>query len=195
MNTATNKSMKQSTRRRKTLLTLQTIALLLGALTGLAQDKPEVSPPSTGKSQPTVMSDNTVNRFDDLADNALLAMKKRAEELNIKGVAVIACSEGDTVQSWSSKMRVVGILKNPAADKEPGANLLAIAYSKASEMAETLKPSGNAGRPPMKGEVGWQGGVILKGKTGWLIAAFSGGRSEDDVKVSQAGVAVLATGL
>ena len=72
------------------------------------------------------------------------------------------------------------------------ANLLAIAYSKAAEMAETLKDSGRADRPPMTGETGWQGGVIQKVKTGYLIAAFSGGPSEADVQVSRAGLAAFA---
>jgi len=83
-------------------------------------------------------------------------------------------------------------MKDAPTEKNHGANLLAIAYSKAAEMAETLKASGNAGRPPMTGETGWQGGLIKKGRTGYLIAAFSGGPSESDLKVSQAGLEVLA---
>jgi hypothetical protein len=62
-------------------------------------------------------------------------------------------------------------------------------------MASTLKDSGSGVRPPLTGEFGWQGGVVAKGRTGILIAAFSGGRSEDDVKVSRAGLAVLAQSL
>jgi hypothetical protein len=89
-------------------------------------------------------------------------------------------------------MVVVGSMKEAPTETSRGANLLAIAYSKAAEMAETLKDSGNAGRPPMTGETGWQGGLIKKGRTGYLIAAFSGGPSELDLKVSQAGLAVLA---
>jgi hypothetical protein len=58
-------------------------------------------------------------------------------------------------------------------------------------MADSLKDSGQSGRKPMKGEFGWQGGLIVKGKTGYLIAAFSGGPSEDDLKVSRAGLEVL----
>jgi hypothetical protein len=65
-------------------------------------------------------------------------------------------------------------------------------YSKAAEIAETLKGSGSAGRPPMTGETGWQGGLIKKGRTGYLIAAFSGGPSESDLKASEAGLEVLA---
>ena len=133
--------------------------------------------------------------FEDVGHKALAAMKARAEELKIQGVAVIAYAEGETVSAWSSKMVVVGSLKTPATEKDPGSNLLAIAYSKAAEMADTLKASGTAGRKPMKGEFGWQGGLVRKGKTGILIAAFSGGKSEDDVKVSQAGLDVLTTAL
>ena len=62
-------------------------------------------------------------------------------------------------------------------------------------MADTLKPSGSGVRPPKKGEFGWQGGWSAQGKNGYLIAAFSGGRSSDDVQVCQTGVAVLAGGL
>lgn len=62
-------------------------------------------------------------------------------------------------------------------------------------MADTLKASGSGVRPPIKVEFGWQGGVIGKGKTGWLIVAFSGASSADDVKISQAGLAVLAQSL
>ena len=132
--------------------------------------------------------------FDDL-DSALMAMTNRAEELKVKGAAVVAYIEGDSTKSWSSKMVVVGKMEDAPTEKNHGANLLAIAYSKAAEMAETLKDSGNAGRPPMTGETGWQGGLIKKGKTGYLIAAFSGGPSESDLKVSQAGLEVLAVKL
>ena len=139
------------------------------------------------------MNDKTVKDFDTLADRALLAMKKRAEELNIKGVAVVACSEGDTVKSWSSKMLVVGNLTAGPSQKSPtGSNFLAIACAKAAEMASTQKDSGSQVRPPMTGETGWKGGVVARGKTGLLFAAFSGGPSEDDVKVSQAGLQVLS---
>ncbi len=142
------------------------------------------------------MKDKTVKDFGALADKALLAMKKRAEELNMKGVAVVACSKGDTVKSWSSKMLVVGNLTaGPSQNSPAGENMLAIAYTKAAEMASTQKDSGSHVRPLLKGENGWKGGVVTRGKTGLLIAAFSGGPSEDDVKVSRAGLEVLATAL
>ena len=122
-------------------------------------------------------------------------MKKRASELGIGGVAVVAWFEGDRIQSWTSKMTVVGRLKDEPTGDNKGANLLAIAYSKASEMAETLKASGKAGRAPMTGEFGWPGGYIVHGANGYCIAAFSGGKSEDDVQASQAGAAALCDGI
>jgi hypothetical protein len=47
----------------------------------------------------------------------------------------------------------------------------------------------------MTGEFAWQGGVIARVKTGYVIVAFSGGKSEDDVEVSRSGLAVLKGGL
>jgi hypothetical protein len=135
-------------------------------------------------------------KFDKVADKALLAMRKKAEELNIQGAALVAYFEGDSIQSWSSRMVVVGSFrKEPKDATDPGSNVLAFAYQKASEMANTLKNSGTKPYTPMKGELGWEGGVIVRGKNGYLIAAFSGGKSEDDVKVSHAGVEALQTGL
>jgi hypothetical protein len=128
--------------------------ILLLALLSVAQSTPPPAGTKPGKI------------FDDLADTALIAMTKRAEELKIKGVAVVALIEGDATKSWASKMVVVGSMKNVPTEKNSGATLLAIAYAKACEMAETLKDSGNAGRPPMTGETGWQGGLIRKGRTG-----------------------------
>jgi hypothetical protein len=136
-----------------------------------------------------------VNPFDGPANSALAAMKKRAEELGIGGVAVVAYFEGDKIRSWSSKMLVIGRMRDEPSQTDKGANLIGIAYAKAVEMADTLKDSGSQVRPPMTGEFGWKGGVIVRGKNGYLIAAFSGGKSEDDVKISRAGVEELSTGL
>jgi hypothetical protein len=157
-------------------------ALLLASVVVLqAADRPETgSPVKAGAG------------FEAVADAALQAMARRAVELDVKGVAVVAYAEGEAVKGWSSKMAVVGVMTNPPSEKSKGANLLGIAYAKAAEMAETLKNSGQADRKPLTGEFGWQGGVIKKIKTGYLIAAFSGGPSEADVKISQAGLDTLA---
>ena len=129
--------------------------------------------------------------FDKAADRALPAMQKRAAELKISGVALVAWFEGESIHSWVSKMVVVNRYKNEPSGTDKGSNLLGIAYSKAAEMADTLKDSGSNVRPPMTGEYGWQGGAIKRGKSGYWIAAFSGGKSEDDYQVSKAGLAVL----
>jgi hypothetical protein len=134
-------------------------------------------------------------KLDSLCSAALAAMNKRATELKITGVAVVAYAQGDTIQGWTSKMVVVGRMKDPPSATGKGSNYLAIAYAKAAEMADTLENSGTAKRPPMTGEFGWQGGVIAKVKTGYVIVAFSGGKSEDDVEVSHAGLEVLKAAL
>jgi hypothetical protein len=180
---------------RKNPRLLLAMAVLSLASPGMAQDKPETSAPASAATS-TDPAGPAEKVFTDLADKALLAMRQRAEALKIKGVALVAYAPGQEVQGWISKMAVVGQLKSQsAATNDPGSNLLAIAYSKASEMADTLKPSGSGARPPLKGEFGWQGGWIVPCKTGYLIGAFSGGRSDQDVQVSKTGLAVFAGAL
>jgi hypothetical protein len=133
--------------------------------------------------------------FDPVATAALAAMKAKADELHVSGAAVVAYAEGDAVASWSSKMLVVGRMTKAPSGTDKGSNFLGVAYAKAAEMASTLMNSGSGVRPPLTGEFGWQGGVVGKGKTGILIAAFSGGRGEEDVQVSKAGLGVLAGSL
>ena len=133
-------------------------------------------------------------KLDALATTALEAMKQKAAELNIQGVAVVSYAQGDAIQGWTSKMAVVGHMTDLKAS-EKGNNLLGIAYAKSAEMASTLQDSGTAKRPPMTGEFGWQGGVILQVKGGYIIVAFSGGKSEDDVQVSKAGLEAMKKGL
>lgn len=133
-------------------------------------------------------------KFDIAAKAALAAMKARAAQLNISGVAVVAFAPGETIEGWSSEMAVVGHMTDTKAS-EKGNNLLGIAYAKASEMARTAKDSGTSGLTPMTGEFGWQGGVVAKTGKGFLIVAFSGGKSEDDVEVSKAGLGALKSGL
>jgi hypothetical protein len=137
----------------------------------------------------------TPSTFEATADAALAAMQARAKELGVTGVAVVAYFEGDTIQAWSSKMIVVGKLRDEPTATDKGSNLLAIAYAKAAEMADTQKDSGSGVRPSMTGEYGWKGGVIARGKEGYVIAAFSGGKSEDDVAISREGLTKLKLGL
>ncbi len=129
--------------------------------------------------------------LDQLFDSALAAMRRKAADLGIGGAAVIAYAEGDSIRNWTSKMLVVDRMKDEPSQGSKGANLLGIAYAKAAEMADTLQASGKASRAPLTGEFGWEGGVIGRAKTGYIIAAFSGGKSEEDVEVSKAGLALL----
>jgi len=160
------------------------VALLVASLVSpalvVAQTGPDASQTAKASSS-----------FDVVADQALAAMKIKAQTMGIGGVAVVAYFEGDTIQAWSSKMIVVGRYKDLPTATDKGSNLLAIAYAKASEMADTLKDSGSGIRPPMTGEFGWNGGVIARGKTGYVIAAFSGGKSEDDAEISREGLSKL----
>ena len=111
--------------------------------------------------------------FEKIADAALLAMKKKATAMKIKGVAVVAFSPGRTVKTWSSKMLAVGGRITGASKRDPkaGANCLGIAYTKAAEMADTKRNSGSKVRPPKLGEYGWVGGAVAQGKTGLLMAS------------------------
>ncbi len=120
--------------------------------------------------------------FLERADECLSVIESEAQKLSITGVAMIAFIPGDAAMSWSSKMKVVGRL----SDEEY--NFLAIAYAKASEMAVTLKDSGDSERKDIIGEFGWQGGVIMKVDSGYLLGAFSGGSSRQDADVSRAGL-------
>ena len=170
------------------------IALVLAAFTvsfASAQGAPLAAKPVSAASSSPGIDANA--HFDANAAAALLAMQSRAAELKVTGVAVLAYFDGDKPQAWNSRMLVVGRMKEDVKATDKGSNLLAIAYAKAAEMADTLKDSGSQVRPPMTGEFGWQGGVIVRCASGYLIAAFSGGKSEDDVLVSRAGAEALAS--
>jgi hypothetical protein len=162
--------------------------LFAAALTLVASPKVSAQATAAGHAHKPV----SAKKFNVLADRALAAMRARAAQLNITGVAVVSYAPGDSVQGWLSRMAVVGRMKDAPSDTSKGNNLIGIAYAKSAEMADTLRDSGTASRPPMTGEFGWQGGVIAKGQSGHFIVAFSGGKSEDDVQVSRAGLAVLA---
>lgn len=170
---------------RRYVITLLPLGLLLAGIVWPA-------PAQTGTNAPRSAIES--KSFDMTADAALAAMKDQAQKMGVGGVAVVAYFAGDTIQSWSSKMIVVGKYKDDPTATDKGSNLLGIVYAKAAEMADTHQDSGSGIRPPMTGEYGWKGGVIARGKAGYWIAAFSGGKSDDDVKISQQGLAKLTAG-
>jgi len=116
------------------------------------------------------------------ADQALAVIKEAAEKISIKGVAIVGFIPGEESETWITKMKVVGNLTN---GKD---NLLGIAYTKASEMADTHLNSGSGARAVYRGELGYQGGLIKKVKSGYVLAVFSGGSSEDDLVVAKIGL-------
>jgi hypothetical protein len=112
------------------------------------------------------------------ADAALQIMKDEAARMNIQGVGLVSYIPGKETQSWISKMIVAG------ATGSEGHNFIAIAYSKAGEMAETLQDSGSKVRPVKVGEFDY-GGTIQKINSGYLLATFSGASGEDDLAVAK----------
>ena len=133
-----------------------------------------------GFNLPQPMSDEQI--FLKHADACLALIEQEAQKIPMQGVAMVAYIPGDKTQSWTSKMKVVGKL---ADDK---ANLLAIVYTKAGEMAVTLQDSGDESRKEITGELGYRGGTIVKIDSGYLMAAFSGGPADDDLAVAQKGL-------
>ena len=125
---------------------------------------------------------NDEKKFIKYADEALDVMKEQALKMNIVGTALVYYIPGDKTQSWISKMVVVGAMSNN------GYNFLAIANSKAGEMAETYKNSGEKDRKPKNGEFGYIGGAIEKIDSGYILATFSGASGEEDLAVSNIGL-------
>lgn len=120
------------------------------------------------------------------SNDALAIMEKRAKDLSIIGVAIVGFIPEEKTSSWVSKMKVVGVISNAKT------NYLAIAFSKASEMAITLQNSGSdKSRKPLQGEFGYQGGLIKKINTGYIFTVFSGGSTENDLLVAQEGLNAL----
>jgi len=122
------------------------------------------------------------------ADHALNIMSEAAREMSVQGVAVVVFVPQEPDGTWISKMKVAGAMTNGSA------NFLAVAYSKAAEMADTRQNSGNRKGDPLHGEFGYQGGVIEKVKAGYLMAVFSGATGEQDTEIAVKGLEVVRKG-
>lgn len=125
-------------------------------------------------------NNSSTGTIDKLLERCLNIMEGKRKAMNVNGVAMVAFTEN--LSEWTSKMKVCGALKNDTV------NFLSVAYSKAGEMVDTLKHSGNAGREPLLGEFGFFGGVIEKYETGYVIAVFSGATGEEDTIIAEAGL-------
>jgi hypothetical protein len=123
-----------------------------------------------------------IAKFDDTEDRTLLATENRAHELGILGVAVVAYFDGDSVRSWVSKMIIVGSgIEDQPAQNQKMYNLLAIAYSKASEMADTLKNSGSHVRPPLTGNLV---GTVAQSRGGNMVTSLLPSADERETRTS-----------
>jgi len=125
---------------------------------------------------------NAEKTFVKQADQSLALIEQAAQKISIKGVAIVAFIPNDATVTWISKMKVVGNLTH---DK---ANLLAIASTKAAEMADTHLDSGSGVREIYSGELGYKGGLIKKVSSGYILAVFSGGSGEQDLEVAKVGL-------
>jgi ribose transport system substrate-binding protein len=134
----------------------------------------------------------SMQNFQTLADNIINEMEIHARKLGVKGVIMVA-SMDDAGNSWVSKMKAVNAIKVLSDDPKseyPGYNFIGIAYSKAAEMADTKLNSGSKVRAPYQGEFGYQGGLIKKMQSGFIITVFSGATSEQDLEIAQVGMNV-----
>jgi uncharacterized protein GlcG (DUF336 family) len=55
-------------------------------------------------------------------------------------------------------------------------------------MADTKLNSGSKLRPALQGEFGYQGGVIKKIQSGFILTVFSGATGEQDFEIAQIGI-------
>ncbi len=132
-----------------------------------------------------------MENFQVVAGKMITEMEKHARKLGVKGVMVVA-SMDEAGLSWVSQMKAVETMKaipeNPAKEAYPGTNFIAVAYSKAAEMADTKLNSGGNVRPPYQGEFGYQGGMIKKVQSGFILTVFSGATGEQDFEIAKAGM-------
>lgn len=114
-------------------------------------------------------------------------MYKKAKEMNIRGVAVACFLDKDSTYDWIGEMKVVD---TPCNQKE-GWNLVAIAWSKAGEVINTFKDSGDPNHKKIMGELGFVGGAFEEYKGYKMAFAFSGALSEEDLEVAKHGIATM----
>jgi hypothetical protein len=132
-----------------------------------------------------------MENFQIVAAKMISEMENHARKLGVKGVIVVA-SMDDSGFSWISHMKAVDAIKvldgSPEPHQYPGYNFIGIAYSKAAEMADTKLHSGSKVRPAYQGEFGYQGGVIRKVHSGYILSVFSGATSEQDLEIANVGM-------
>lgn len=115
---------------------------------------------------------------------SLADMKVKAIEMGIQGVAAASVLNKGETEDWIGEMKVVG----SPFDKEEGSNLVAIAWSKCSEVMATGADSGDPDHKKLTGELGFVGGAYDEFDGCKMAFAFSGASAEDDLKVARYGI-------
>ena len=132
-----------------------------------------------------------MENFQTVASKMILEMEHHAKKLGVQGVIVVA-SMDNAGSSWVSHMKAVSAMKkipeHPEKESYPGYNFVGIAYSKAAEMADTKLNSGSKVRPAYQGEFGYQGGMIEKTESGFILTVFSGATGEQDLEIATVGM-------
>ena len=133
-----------------------------------------------------------------LEDFALTAMKRKAEELGVKGVAnVLIIEDGQT--DIRPVFRPCGRIErdpDPSRDKpdqkDTGTNYLSVVWTKNAEVISTLQPeSGKGIREPKFGEFGLRGCLRTRTMTAYIQTSFSGGTEDQDTEIALAGMKAL----
>ena len=137
-----------------------------------------------------------MDSFQIVSGKMIAEMETHARRLGVKGVMLVANMD-DKGLSWVSQMKAVDTIKdipeNPEQHEYPGYNFIGIAYSKAAEMADTKLNSGSKVRSAFQGEFGYQGGVIKKVPSGFMLTVFSGASGEQDFEIATAGMNAYQT--
>ena len=133
------------------------------------------------------MTDQSENLYIDIdmknIADILDRMSAKARDMNLTGVSVAGIF--DQSRTLLSQSRDCGKLFNGKW------NYLAVAFSKISEMCETLGDSGSPLRKDIQGEFGYEGGTIKQVGDKFYVSAFSGARGEEDLVISKYGLEIV----
>lgn len=121
---------------------------------------------------------------------ALDIMQRHAEALGVHGAAVAAYLEDRETLDWQVDLRIVEVMKVINADGK-GYNFVGVVFQKACEAMDTHQNSGSKVRPTLAGECGWAGSLTEEVGKGYVLTAFSGGTSDQDVEIAAQGLAYL----
>ena len=122
-----------------------------------------------------------------LINNTLNKMQQHAVSLGVQGAAVAGYLEDGNTLNWHVDLCIVGAMKTVNGEGK-GFNFVGVAFQKACEAMDTHQNSGSKVRPTLSGECGWPGSVIAEANGGFVLTAFSGGTSEQDVEIAAKGL-------